>query len=440
MDKVAFQITRRSLLVSLLAALVLLTGCARTGVPASPAAVATAAVASAPAAAPIVVHTVVVTATPLPAPSTYAYSPEAKLIRISPAGKCRWTIYMALTGFAPNSSITVNSKYDEVVCATGEVVTGASWKAVYGARTDANGRLVIDYLHEATGAYHYVFTDELGNQASLPFTTEPEPTATPRGKTPATTTAAATAIGAAPTVVPTVVRDPQAIVQSATLNLRGGPGQNYPIMGKVARGDKLYPVARTANCQWLQAGVLGRSELVWVAAGPQFVTLNVPCETLRVVDELPPTPVPAPTALPAPTAVPAPIAASRPATDLLSRSSSGSGPGELLIKNGTDSDGVVLLVDAAGSPVQAAYIRAGESFRMTQIADGTYRLYFSKGEGWNAARKEFARNITRQRFADTLTFVSPGGQYTTYEVTLYGVAGGNAATQNVPAGQFPAVP
>ena len=177
------------------------------------------------------------------------------------------------------------------------------------------------------------------------------------------------------------MRDPQAIVQSATLNLRGGPGQNYPIMGKVARGDKLYPVARTANCQWLQAGVLGQGDLVWLAAGPQFVTLNVPCETLRVVDELPPTPVPAPTA------VPAPIAAPRPATDLLSRSSSNSGPGELLIKNGTDSDGIVILVDSASSPVQAAYIRSGESFRMTQIADGTYRLYFSKGEGWDAARK-----------------------------------------------------
>jgi hypothetical protein len=428
MDKVAFQITRRGLWVSLLVALVLLTGCARAGVPASPAPVATAAVASAPTAAPIVVHTVVVTATPLPAPSTPAYSPEAKLIRISPAGKCRWTVYMALTGFAPNSSITVNSNYDEVVCATGEVVTGASWKAVYGARTNDKGRLVVDYLHEATGDYRYVFTDELGNQASLPFTTEPEPTATPRGKTPATTTAAATAIGAAPTVVPTAVRDPQAIVQSATLNLRGGPGQSYPIMGKVARGDKLYPVARTANCQWLQAGVLGRDELVWVAAGPQFITLNIPCEMLRVADELPPPPVRAPTA------------ASRPATDLLSRSSSGGGPGELLIKNGTDSDGIVILVEAAGSPVQAAYIRTGESFRMTQIADGSYRLYFSKGEGWDAARKEFARNVTRQRFADTLAFTSPNGQYTTYEVTLYGVAGGNAATQNVPAGQFPAVP
>jgi hypothetical protein len=44
---------------------------------------------------------------------------------------------MALTGFAPNSSITVNSNYDEVVCTTGEVVTGASWTDVYGTKTDA---------------------------------------------------------------------------------------------------------------------------------------------------------------------------------------------------------------------------------------------------------------------------------------------------------------
>jgi hypothetical protein len=304
-------------------------------------------------------------------------------------------------------------------------VTGASWKEVYGAKTNDKGRLVIDYLHEATGDYHYLFTDELGNQASLPFATEPDPTATLRAQT---STAAPTAVLATPTLAQTAVPDPQVIVQSATLNLRGGPGQNYPIVGKVARGDRLYPVTRMADCQWLQVGVLSQADLVWVAAGPQFITLNVPCETLRVIDELPPTPLPAPTAVP------------RPATKLLARSASNSGPGELLIKNGTDSDGIVILIEAADRPVQAAYIRAAQSFRMTEIADGTYRLYFSKGEGWDPARKEFSRNITRQRFADTLAFVSPGGQYTSYEVTLYGVSGGNAATQNVPADEFPAVP
>jgi hypothetical protein len=342
---------------------------------------------------------------------------------------------MYLTGFAPNSRITVNSSFDEVECVTGKVVTGASWTEVYGTRTDANGRLMIAYQHEGTGDYLYVFTDEIGNQASLPLVTTPESAAPTRVKPTGAVTPAATPKSAKPTAAPTAAAalDPIVVVKSAALNLRSGPGQGYPVVGQVKVGNRLYPMARVGNCDWLQVGVLGRDELVWVAGGAQYVTLNVPCDSLRVADNVPPTPLPFPTPLPAPTAAP------RPDTSLLSRSSH-SGPGELLIKNGTDSDGVVILVDGAGSAVQAAYIRAAQSYRMTQIADGTYRLYFSKGDGWDTARKEFARNVSRQRFAETLTFVSQGGQYTVYEVTLYGVAGGNAATQNVPADQFPALP
>ena len=109
----------------------------------------------------------------------------------------------------------------------------------------------------------------------------------------------------------------------------------------------------------------------------------------------------------------------------------------LRVKNGTDGDGVVILVTVPGDPVQAAYIRAGDTYEMAQIADGSYRLYFTKGKGWNAKSQQFTQNVTRQRFADTLTF---GGQNAGYEVTLYGVAGGNAATQSVPPGQFPGLP
>lgn len=74
---------------------------------------------------------------------------------------------------------------------------------------------------------------------------------------------------------------------------------------------------------------------------------------------------------------------------------------------------------------------------MTRIADGMYRLYFSKGQAWDAATKRFTANVSRQRFAQTLQF---GGMTAGYEVTLYGVAGGNAATQNVAPGDFPALP
>jgi hypothetical protein len=74
---------------------------------------------------------------------------------------------------------------------------------------------------------------------------------------------------------------------------------------------------------------------------------------------------------------------------------------------------------------------------MTSIADGNYRLYFTKGVGWDKAQQQFTSNVVRQRFDDTLAY---GPTTAGYEVTLYGVAGGNAGTENVPAGQFPALP
>ena len=89
------------------------------------------------------------------------------------------------------------------------------------------------------------------------------------------------------------------------------------------------------------------------------------------------------------------------------------------------------------SPTQAVYIRAGDSYNMAGIVDGTYRLYFAKGDGWDAGRKQFSRDVTQQRFEDTIVFETTGSQYTSYEVTLYGVANGNAATENVPSAQFP---
>ena len=207
--------------------------------------------------------------------------------------------------------------------------------------------------------------------------------------------------------------------------MRTGPGQNYPVAAKLAQGDKMYPTAQVNNCEWLQVGVGSMGyDLYWVAGGSQYVTLNVACSTLFEQDSIPPTPTAAP------------IAPRRPATGLLSRSGAG-GSGVLRIKNGTDTDGVVILVTLGGTPVQAAYIRTSDTYEMSGIADGGYRLYFTKGEAWDANAKQFTENVTRQRFADTLTF---GGTTAGYEVTLYGVSGGNAATEGVSEGGFPGMP
>jgi hypothetical protein len=246
---------------------------------------------------------------------------------------------------------------------------------------------------------------------------------------------------AAPTAAPTAPAE--AVVLVAVLNMRSGPGQNYAIVGKLAKGDKVYPVAMVNNCAWLQAGIPSRgSDLVWVAGGPQYVKLSVPCASLMVQDSIPATPTraPAPTAAPVPTRAPAPTVAPasvpRPGTGLLSRAGA-SGSGVLRIKNGTDTDGVVILTTLAEQPVQAAYIRIGDTYEMQGIPDGSYRLYFTKGDAWDPQAKQFTQNVTRQRFADTLTF---GGMTAGFEVTLYGVSGGNARTEGVPEGSFPALP
>jgi hypothetical protein len=113
------------------------------------------------------------------------------------------------------------------------------------------------------------------------------------------------------------------------------------------------------------------------------------------------------------------------------------GHGELLIKNGTDADALVILAGMNDRAVKTAYIRASKSFRITGIRDGTYRLYYSKGEAFSKATRRFTKNATYQRLDATIEFTSTATQYTTWEVTLYGVVGGNVGSERVDPSDFP---
>ena len=115
----------------------------------------------------------------------------------------------------------------------------------------------------------------------------------------------------------------------------------------------------------------------------------------------------------------------------------GGGQGELTVKNGTDADALVVLTRLNDTPVKTAYIRNGQSFNITGIPDGTFRLYYSKGEAFNQATNRFTRNATYQRLDATIEFTSSATQYTTWEVTLYGVVGGNVGSEPVDPSQFP---
>ncbi len=86
-----------------------------------------------------------------------------------------------------------------------------------------------------------------------------------------------------------------ATVQVATLNVRTGPGTNYPSIGTVNRGTQLAVIGHVKNCSWLQVE-LANKKVAWVAGPSQYTALNRSCTALPTVTDVPPPP---PTAIPA---------------------------------------------------------------------------------------------------------------------------------------------
>jgi uncharacterized protein YraI len=81
-----------------------------------------------------------------------------------------------MTGFAPNSTITVSSNYSAVNC-VGEARSD-SWSNPTGATTDANGNADYGVVHQDTGTYTYTFADQQGNSVSVTFTTSTDGSST----------------------------------------------------------------------------------------------------------------------------------------------------------------------------------------------------------------------------------------------------------------------
>lgn len=113
------------------------------------------------------------------------------------------------------------------------------------------------------------------------------------------------------------------------------------------------------------------------------------------------------------------------------------GLGWLLIRNGLSYDATVKLVTADEPPavVRHVVVRAGDEVRLEAIGEGTYKVLFSRGRGWDEGRGVFACDRQAREFSDTLTFaeVTDGRstRYSTWTVTLNGVPGGTAKTEGV---------
>ncbi len=104
-----------------------------------------------------------------------------------------------------------------------------------------------------------------------------------------------------PTETPTPGR-PMVTASDTNVNLRAGPGTNYPKAGVLRQGESLEIVGRNADSSWWQVSAVDGFK--WVAAG--VTTADNVVSELPLVDAPPPPATPTPVAPPTATPVPQP--------------------------------------------------------------------------------------------------------------------------------------
>jgi hypothetical protein len=109
---------------------------------------------------------------------------------------------------------------------------------------------------------------------------------------------------ASPTAAPTAEPQKPRVVADAEANLRGGPGTNYPLVGKMSAGKEVAIIGRNNNGDWWRIAWDGGGQ-AWVAG--LVVKVLGPLDTVAVAKDIPappltltPAPPPPPTATPKP--------------------------------------------------------------------------------------------------------------------------------------------
>ncbi|SPL96524.1 unnamed protein product [[Actinomadura] parvosata subsp. kistnae] len=113
------------------------------------------------------------------------------------------------------------------------------------------------------------------------------------------------------------------------------------------------------------------------------------------------------------------------------------GQGRLKIRNGLSQDGVVILVRGRTKAI-SIYVRARSTATVTDVRDGTYRIYFTTGTHFSRSKGRFTRNAVYQRFNDKLKYRTTATRIPGWSLTLNPVRGGNAGTSSVNPKDFPA--
>jgi hypothetical protein len=119
----------------------------------------------------------------------------------------------------------------------------------------------------------------------------------------------------------------------------------------------------------------------------------------------------------------------------------GEGSSQLTVKNGNPVDAVFKLVDrASGQTLRFVYVQANQEVTLDDLASCSCDLRFATGLDWDASQQRFLRSAAFFAFSDPMDFVvEPEGDHlywTTYEVTLHRILGGNAATETLDEDAF----
>ncbi|MBO9204208.1 MULTISPECIES: hypothetical protein [Niastella] len=115
--------------------------------------------------------------------------------------------------------------------------------------------------------------------------------------------------------------------------------------------------------------------------------------------------------------------------------------------NSNASDAIVCLVNVmTGTTIRNEYIKAGSSFKMTNVPSGTYYLKVYYGNDWNPKLENFCGTkgafesdvhfSKSDNYSDRITVENSDYSYTTGSITLYTVANGNMSTKQTSESDF----
>jgi hypothetical protein len=119
----------------------------------------------------------------------------------------------------------------------------------------------------------------------------------------------------------------------------------------------------------------------------------------------------------------------RPETGTVIRDTDRSGYGLLTVHNNWTMDTVAVLTDEDARPLVAVYLRSKETLNITGIKDGSFGLYFTVGNLWDAKAGKFRSVLGYYRYNAPLVFetedVGDAIEYSVFELDLYEAGASN---------------